>query len=139
MKKTKTLREMVEDVCDTLIRQNNSFQENTINKDCKSKIYERLTKDEDRISKLEGLIKGDEFNEGVFDRIEETNKKIEKINNEVNTKITHMNATLISIADTLKEEEIRKKTLASMLKIFFSVLGFVGISNVILIIKMLVK
>lgn len=139
MKKTKTLREMAKDVCDTLTRQNKSFQENTINKDCKSKIYERLTKDEDRIAKLEGLIKGDEFNRGVFDRIEETNKKIEKINNEVNAKITHMNATLISIADTLKEEKIKKKTLASMLKIVFSVLGFVGISNVILIIKMLVK
>ena len=139
MKKTRTLREMVEDVCDTLTRQNNSFQENTINKECKSKIYERIKGLEDRIVKIEDLISGNQFSKGVFDRIEETNEKIKILNNEVNAKISSINSTLSIIAGTLKEDEIKKKTQATILKTIGSIISFVGVANILLLIKLLVK
>ena len=132
MKKTRTLREMVEDVCDTLTRQNNSFQENTINKECKSKIYERINTCESRINKIEDLVYGNKYSKGIFDRLEETNKVLD-------ARINSMNCTLTTIAGILKEEEIRKKTISNLLKVVFSILGFVGVSNILLLIKLLVK
>lgn len=147
MKKNDTLKQatpenlanLINITCETLLKQNEAFQENMLSKENKSMIYERLKENEERITKVEDLIKGTEFSKGIFDRIEETNKKIIQLNNEVNHKISHMNTTLLGIADTLKEEKIRKKTLASMLKIVFSLMGFVGASNVVLLLKMLVK
>ena len=147
MKKNDTLKQatpenlanLINITCETLLKQNEAFQENMLSKENKSMIYERLKENEEKIAKVEDLIKGTEFSKGIFDRIEETNKKIIQLNNEVNHKISHMNTTLLGIADTLKEEEIRKKTLASMLKIVFSLMGFVGASNVVLLLKMLVK
>ena len=114
-KEDANLKEVVEKALQVLTEQNKSFQENTINKECKSKIYERIKDLEDRIVKIEDLISGNQFSKGVFDRIEETNEKIKILNNEVNAKISSINSTLTIIAGTLKEDEIRKKTQATIL------------------------
>ena len=138
-KEEANLKEVVEKALQVLTEQNKSFQENTINKECKSKIYERIKGLEDRITKIEDLISGNQFSKGVFDRIEETNEKIKILNNEVNAKISSINSTLSIIAGTLKEDEIRKKTQATILKTIGSIISFVGVANILLLIKLLVK
>ena len=138
-KEDANLKEVVEKALQVLTEQNKSFQENTINKECKSKIYERIKELEDRIVKIEDLISGNQFSKGVFDRIEETNEKIKILNNEVNAKISSINSTLTIIAGTLKEDEIRKKTQATILKTIGSIISFVGVANILLLIKLLVK
>ena len=138
-KEDANLKEVVEKALQVLTEQNKSFQENTINKECKSKIYERIKGLEDRIVKIEDLISGNQFSKGVFDRIEETNEKIKILNNEVNAKISSINSTLTIIAGTLKEDEIRKKTQATILKTIGSIISFVGVANILLLIKLLVK
>lgn len=127
-----TLKSMVEKLVEILNMQVSSFQENTLNKDCKSKIYERITTDEGRIAKIEDLVYGNKYSKGIFDRLEETNKVLD-------SRINSMNCTLTTIAGILKEEEIRKKTISNLLKVVFSILGFVGVSNILLLIKLLVK
>jgi hypothetical protein len=127
-----TLKSLVEKLIEMLNMQISSFQENTLNKDCKSKIYERITTDEGRIAKIEDLVYGNKYSKGIFDRLEETNKVLD-------ARINSMNCTLTTIAGILKEEEIRKKTISNLLKVVFSILGFVGISNILLLIKLLVK
>lgn len=127
-----TLKNLVEKLTEMLNMQILSFQENTLNKDCKSKIYERITVDEGRIMKIEDLIYGNKYSKGIFDRLEETNKVLD-------SRINSMNCTLTTIAGILKEEEIRKKTISNLLKVVFSILGFVGVSNILLLIKLLVK
>lgn len=127
-----TLKSLVEKLIEMLNMQISSFQENTLNKDCKSKIYERITADEGRITKIEDLVYGNKYSKGIFDRLEETNKILD-------ARINSMNCTLTTIAGILKEEEIRKKTISNLLKVVFSILGFVGISNILLLIKLLVK
>lgn len=127
-----TLKSLVEKLIEILNMQISSFQENTLNKDCKSKIYERITADEGRIMKIEDLVYGNKYSKGIFDRLEETNKVLD-------ARINSMNCTLTTIAGILKEEEIRKKTISNLLKVVFSILGFVGISNILLLIKLLVK
>ena len=138
-KEDANLKEVVEKALQVLTEQNKSFQENTINKECKSKIYERIKGLEDRIVKIEDLISGNQFSKGVFDRIEETNEKIKILNNEVNAKISSINSTLSIIAGTLKEDEIRKKTQVAILKTIGSIISFVGVANILLLIKLLVK
>ena len=127
-----TLKSMVEKIVEILNIQVSSFKENTLNKDCKSKIYERITTDESRIAKIEDLVYGNKYSKGIFDRLEETNKVLD-------SRINSMNCTLTTIAGILKEEEIRKKTISNLLKVVFSILGFVGVSNILLLIKLLVK
>lgn len=127
-----TLKSLVEKLTEILNMQVSSFQENTLNKDCKSKIYERITTDESRITKIEDLVYGNKYSKGIFDRLEETNKILD-------ARINSMNCTLTTIAGILKEEEIRKKTISNLLKVVFSILGFVGVSNILLLIKLLVK
>lgn len=127
-----TLKSMLEKLVEILNIQVSSFQENTLNKDCKSKIYERITTDESRIAKIEDLVYGNKYSKGIFDRLEETSKLLD-------ARINSMNCTLNTIAEILKEEEIRKKTISNLLKIVFSILGFVGVSNILLLIKLLVK
>ena len=127
-----TLKSLVEKLIEILNIQISSFQENTLNKDCKSKIYERINNDESRITKIEDLVYGNKYSKGIFDRLEETNKVLD-------SRINSMNCTLTTIAGILKEEEIRKKTISNLLKVVFSILGFVGVSNILLLIKLLVK
>ena len=127
-----TLKSMVEKLVEILDIQVSSFKENTLNKDCKSKIYERITTDESRITKIEDLVYGNKYSKGIFDRLEETSKILD-------ARINSMNCTLNTIVEILKEEEIRKKTISNLLKIVFSILGFVGVSNILLLIKLLVK
>lgn len=130
--KQETVKSLVEKLIEILNIQVSSFQENTLNKDCKSKIYERITADENRIAKIEDLVYGNKYSKGIFDRLEETNKVLD-------SRINSMNCTLTTIAGILKEEEIRKKTISNLLKVVFSILGFVGVSNILLLIKLLVK
>lgn len=127
-----TLKSLIEKLIEILNMQISSFQENTLNKDCKSKIYERINTYESRINKIEDLVYGNKYSKGIFDRLEETNKVLD-------SRINSMNCTLTTIAGILKEEEIRKKTISNLLKVVFSILGFVGVSNILLLIKLLVK
>ena len=138
-KEDENLKEVVQKALQVLTEQNKAFQENMLNKDCKSKIYERIKGVEDRVARIEDLISGNQFSKGVFDRIEETNEKIKILNNEVNAKISSINSTLSIIAGTLKEDEIRKKTQATILKTIGSIISFVGVANILLLIKLLVK
>ena len=82
-KEDENLKEVVQKALQVLTEQNKAFQENMLNKDCKSKIYERIKGVEDRVARIEDLISGNQFSKGVFDRIEETNEKIKILNNEV--------------------------------------------------------
>lgn len=138
-KENTNLKEVVEKALQILTEQNKAFQENMVNKECKSKIYERIKCIEDRVVKIEDLISGNHFSKGIFDRIEETNEKIKILNNEVNSKISSINSTLSIIAGTLKENEIRKKTQATILKTIGSIISFIGVANILLLIKLLVK
>ena len=56
-----------------------AFTDNTLQKDCKSKIYNILQEHDKRITKLEEALKGDCFSSGLIDKIENIQKSVENI------------------------------------------------------------
>lgn len=62
-----------------LEQQSQLFTENNLQKDCKSKIYERLNMLENKINKLDESLKGNDYSSGLINKIDNIEKVVEKI------------------------------------------------------------
>lgn len=88
MESKKKKEEYIIKLIETIETQNKAFQENTINKDCKSKIYELINDTRRKLENIEEVLKGDNYNIGMVNRIkiiEEKEKQQEDYINQQRT------------------------------------------------------
>ena len=106
----KSLEKLVE----ILEQQSQLFTENTLQKDCKSKIYNILQEHDKRLTKLEETLKGDCFSNGLINKIENIEKVVE------------------SISDYIKSQK-------AQLKVLNWIVSVIGFSNIIAVLLFLSK
>lgn len=112
--------------------QTESLLNNTINKDCKSKIYEKIKEAEENIDALENNL---ELNEQKTNKIEEYLKGDGLYSKGLIREINDLTVSINEIRDYIKEKTTEKKFLASL----YNVLSGAGGAVVMAIIQHFAK